>query len=83
GESFSDANNTQVPTTNGNNGLVPSYVINDLSAQYLLAPLTTLRAGVNNLFQATYFTRRAGGYPGPGLLPGDGRTFFLSLAFKL
>jgi Fe(3+) dicitrate transport protein len=38
-----------------------------------------LKSGVNNVFNKTYFTRRAGGYPGPGLLPGDGRTFFVSL----
>ena len=37
------------------------------------------KAGVNNLADAKYATRRAGGYPGPGILPGNGRTVFLGV----
>jgi len=33
---------------------------------------------VNNLFNTVYFTRRSSGYPGPGALPSDGRTFFMT-----
>jgi Fe(3+) dicitrate transport protein len=40
------------------------------------------KAGVNNLADVNYFTRRAGGYPGPGLMPGNGRTIFFSLGAK-
>ncbi len=29
--------------------------------------------GVQNATNVRYFTRRAGGYPGPGAMPGDGR----------
>jgi Fe(3+) dicitrate transport protein len=43
----------------------------------------SLRTGVNNLTDEQYFTRRAGGYPGPGALPADGRTFFATLGFVL
>ena len=39
--------------------------------------------GVNNVFDARYFTRRAGGYPGPGILPADGRTWFAGLGLTL
>ena len=81
-ETFSDANNTATPTTNGQNGLIPSYTITDLSASYKFSKGLNIKAGINNLFDERYFTRRAGGYPGPGVLPGDGRTFFVSVGAK-
>jgi Fe(3+) dicitrate transport protein len=82
GETFSDANNTVTPTSNGNNGLIPSYTITDLTATYKFSKGLNLKAGINNLFDERYFSRRAGGYPGPGALPGDGRTFFVSVGAK-
>jgi Fe(3+) dicitrate transport protein len=82
GETFSDANNTATPTANGNNGLIPSYTITDLTVTYKFSKGLNLKAGINNLFDERYFTRRAGGYPGPGALPGDGRTFFVSVGAK-
>jgi Fe(3+) dicitrate transport protein len=42
-----------------------------------------LKAGINNLNDTRYFTRRAGGYPGPGALPADGRNFFVAIGAKL
>jgi len=79
---YSDANNTVTPTANGNTGLIPAYTIADLSATAKLSSSLNLRAGINNLSNAVYFTRRAGGYPGPGALPGDGRNFFLSVGAR-
>ncbi|MFN2456578.1 MAG: TonB-dependent receptor family protein [Chitinophagaceae bacterium] len=81
-EAFADANNTITPTANGQNGLIPSYTITDLTATYKFSKILNIKAGVNNLFDERYFTRRAGGYPGPGLLPADGRTFFVSVGAK-
>ena len=83
GQTFSDANNTVTPTTNGNNGLIPSYTVVDITATYKFVKNFTLKTGINNLTDKNYFTRRAGGYPGPGALPADGRTFFLSVSAKL
>ena len=83
GETFSDANNTLAPTANGNNGLIPSYTITDLTATYKFSKGLNIKTGINNLFDERYFSRRAGGYPGPGALPGDGRTFFISVGAKL
>ena len=83
GETYSDANNTAIPTANGNNGLIPSYVITDLTATYKFSKGLNIKTGINNLFDERYFSRRAGGYPGPGALPGDGRTFFISVGAKL
>lgn len=82
GETFSDANNTLTPSANGNNGLIPSYTITDFTASYKFSKGLNIKAGINNLFDERYFTRRAGGYPGPGALPGDGRTFFVTVGAK-
>ena len=82
-ETFSDANNTLLPTANAQNGLIPSYTVADLTATYKFSKGLNLKAGINNLFDERYFTRRAGGYPGPGALPADGRTYFLSIGAKL
>jgi len=83
GETFSDANNTIAASANGNTGLIPSYTVTDLTATYKFNKGLNLKAGINNLFDERYFTRRAGGYPGPGALPADGRTFFISVGAKL
>ena len=82
GETFSDANNTVAASSNGNTGLIPSYTVTDLTATYKFTKGLNLKAGINNLFDERYFTRRAGGYPGPGALPADGRTFFISVGAK-
>ncbi|MBR2647939.1 MAG: TonB-dependent receptor family protein [Sediminibacterium sp.] len=83
GETFSDANNTVAASANGNTGLIPSYTVTDLTATYKFSKGLNFKAGINNLFDERYFTRRAGGYPGPGALPADGRTFFISIGAKL
>ena len=83
GASFSDANNTISVSANGNTGLIPSYSVTDLTASYKFSKIVQLRAGINNLLDKRYFTRRAGGYPGPGALPADGRSFFFTLGAKL
>jgi Fe(3+) dicitrate transport protein len=82
-EVFSDAVNTVNPSANGLNGLIPSYLVGDFSVNYKFQDRYNIRAGLNNISDASYFTRRAGGYPGPGLMPADGRNFFVSLGLKL
>ena len=82
GAVFSDANNTLLPTVNGQNGLIPSYTVLDLAIVHTFSKQYDLRAGVNNLLNTHYFTRRATGYPGPGAMPADGRTFFVTFTAK-
>ena len=82
GEAFSDANNTTIPNSNGNTGLIAAYNITDLSAVYKFSKGLNIKAGINNLFDEKYFTRRAGGYPGPGVMPADGRNFYISVGAK-
>lgn len=82
GSVFSDANNTLKPTANGQNGLIPSYTVMDLTVVHTFSKQYDLRGGINNLMNTRYFTRRATGYPGPGAMPADGRTFFLTFTAK-
>lgn len=81
-ETFSDAGNTVIPSANGTAGLIPSYSIVDLAATYRTGNYT-FKTGLNNLTNEKYFTRRAGGYPGPGLMPSDARSFYVSFGLKL
>ncbi|WP_445713381.1 TonB-dependent receptor family protein [Flavobacterium sp.] len=82
GKIYTDANNTVTPSANGVTGLLDKYNVLDLSAEYKFLKNYNLRGGINNLTDEMYATRRAGGYPGPGILPGEGRTFFLSIGAK-
>jgi len=83
GLAYSDAGNTTNPLSNGVTGPIPAYDIFDLSGSYRFNERISVRAGVNNLFDRRYFTRRAGGYPGPGILPAESRNIFLTTAVKL
>lgn len=82
-EVYTDANNTVEPSTNGQNGRVPSYSVTDLTVGYRHKTGIQIRGGINNISNTRYFTRRSGGYPGPGILPADGRTFFVSIGYKM
>jgi outer membrane receptor protein involved in Fe transport len=50
-----------------------------LATEYKFKKNYNLKAGINNVFNEQYTTRRASGYPGPGILPGEGQTFYLSV----
>ena len=77
GQQFTDATNA-LRTSTAVNGLVPSYQIVDLSAAWHYKWLT-VEGTCNNLLDARYFTRRADSYPGPGIIPADGRGFYLTV----
>jgi Fe(3+) dicitrate transport protein len=83
GNVFTDATNTVEPNVTSTTGQLPAYSLLDLNIAYQLKELYQFRAGVNNLTNTTYTTRRAGGYPGPGIIPGTGRTFYISIGFSL
>jgi Fe(3+) dicitrate transport protein len=80
GKAFNDALNTVEPNATATNGLIPAYEIWDLNVSVPVNKQITLRGGVNNLLNESYFTRRAGGYPGPGIMPGNGRTLYFTVA---
>jgi Fe(3+) dicitrate transport protein len=83
GSAYADALNTGGPNATGTNGKIPSYIVSDISFSFRFMKLYTVRGGINNLTDERYFTRRSGGYPGPGILPGMGRSWFLSLGISL
>ena len=63
-------------------GELPAYGIMDLSLSYTFKNWK-LETGINNLLNESYFTRRATGYPGPGIIPAEPRTFYTTLQLKL
>lgn len=81
-KSYSDALNT-VSSNNGVNGVIPSYFLLDLNLSYHFNKRYNVKFSLNNLTDEKYFTRRATGYPGPGILPSDGRSFLVSFGAKL
>jgi Fe(3+) dicitrate transport protein len=83
GKQFSEATDAVQPSNNGINGLVPSYYVMDFSADYRLNKVFSLSGTINNLSNHMYFTRRADSYPGPGIIPADGRAWYLTLQVKL
>lgn len=82
GDAFADASNTITPNAAATTGLIPAYQVQDLSASFKFLKNYNLKAGVNNLRDERYFTRRAGGYPGPGIMPADGRIYYISAGLK-
>jgi Fe(3+) dicitrate transport protein len=63
-------------------GTVPSYSVMDLSFKYDLNRIR-FEAGVNNLTNESYFTRRATGYPGPGIIPSPIRNYYFTIQLKI
>jgi len=80
---FTAANNAktgQNEISSGITGEIPSYYVADFSASYKWKSWK-LEAGITNFTDHRYFTRRATGYPGPGIIPSDPRTFYTTLEF--
>lgn len=82
---FTDASNAEqnpFDSQSGIRGEIPEYDVLDLSVSYSLNNFT-MESGINNMLNNWYFTRRATGYPGPGIIPSPPRTFYLTLEFKI
>ncbi len=74
-KSYSDANNT-VFSPNAEVGIVPSYTVLDWSSTFKIKNYH-LKFGINNLANEKYFTLRTVEYPGPGIIPSVGRSFYI------
>lgn len=84
-EQFTDATNAPQDVNDNQRGIegtIPSYGILDISAAYTYKRWK-LEAGINNALDTSYFTRRATGYPGPGIIPAEPLAFYTTLQFKL
>jgi Fe(3+) dicitrate transport protein len=80
-KSYSDANNTRFDPV-AVVGINPAYVVSDVTASVIIEEFIRVKAGINNIFNEKYITRRAPSIPGPGAMPADGRTFFVSVGAR-
>jgi len=80
GDAFGDATNVKV-SADPIAGYIPAYIVLDFSATYKINNYS-LKGGVNNLADQSYFTRRTDEYPGPGIIPAVGRSFYLGFTAK-
>lgn len=78
---FTDSSNAIGGNLSGVIGEIPKYSLADISLSYKLKNLS-FEAGVNNLFNEKYFTRRATGYPGPGIIPSAPRNLYFTMQIK-
>ena len=78
---FSDSSNSIESNLSGVIGEIPAYSILDISLNYKLGRFK-FESGVNNLLNNYYFTRRATGYPGPGIIPSPPRNYYFTLQYK-
>ncbi|WP_029033176.1 TonB-dependent receptor domain-containing protein [Salinimicrobium terrae] len=82
---FSDATNAPQninDSQRGIEGVIPAYGILDLSLSYSYHRYK-IESGINNLLDNIYFTRRATGYPGPGIIPAQPLTWYVTLQVRL
>ena len=81
GSQYSDATNSTY-TPNAIYGEIPLYHVLDLSVNHRLGKLMSLGLKLNNVLNTSYYTRRATGYPGPGIIPSDGINLRASIVIR-
>jgi Fe(3+) dicitrate transport protein len=81
-QQFTDATNSKEADLSGVVGEIPEYDILDLSLSYSYKRFK-LETGINNVLDNSYFTRRATGYPGPGIIPSAPRNYYATLQIKI
>ena len=83
-EQFTDVTNAPYNPNNALTveGAIPAYDILDLSFSYSYKKFK-FETGINNLLDNRYFTRRATGYPGPGIITADPLTYYFTVQLKL
>ena len=79
-KSYADANNT-VSSSDAIVGLIPAYQIIDWSSTIKIKNYI-IKFGVSNLTNTKYFTLRTDEYPGPGIIPAIGRSFYVGFSAK-
>ncbi|MBL4669246.1 MAG: TonB-dependent receptor [Flavobacteriales bacterium] len=77
-----DINGNLVFIPNAIIGTIPSYSVMDLSLKYDMDRIR-FEGGINNLTNQSYFTRRATGYPGPGIIPSAIRNYYFTIQLKI
>ncbi len=77
GDAYGDASNVKL-SEDPIAGYIPAYTVLDFSGTYKIKNYS-VKIGVNNLADKLYFTRRTDEYPGPGIIPSIGRSFYLGI----
>jgi len=83
-DQFTDASNAPRDVNDNLSGIVgaiPAYRVFDLSLRYRFKKYT-LETGINNFTNELFFTQRATGYPGPGIIPAAPRSWFVTLQYQ-
>lgn len=80
-EQFTDAANDVNGGYAAVTGIIPSFMVYDMGLSWQYGRWE-VNGGINNLLDEAYFTRRATGYPGPGIIPSTGRSFYLGVQFR-
>ncbi len=80
GDAYGDASNVNT-SKDPVAGYIPEYLVLDLSVTYKIKKYA-IKAGLNNLADKSYFTRRTDEYPGPGIIPSVGRSFYMGVSAK-
>ncbi|MEY4927065.1 MAG: hypothetical protein RI894_1501 [Bacteroidota bacterium] len=80
GDAYGDASNAKT-SNDPAAGYIPAYTILDFSACYKIKNYS-LKFGVNNVCNQSYFTRRTDEYPGPGIIPAVGRSVYIGFGGK-
>jgi Fe(3+) dicitrate transport protein len=83
GSCYADALNNEKANAAATVGKIAGYEVADWSVSATLLKRYKVNAGINNVFDTRYFTRRSGGYPGPGILPADGRIWYVGVGVKI
>ena len=78
---FSESTNAE-KSYNGVYGIIPNFYVIDAKIGYTFKRFS-FQVLVNNITDHMYFTQRANSYPGPGIIPSEGRTIFGGVIFKL
>ncbi|MEP7109445.1 MAG: TonB-dependent receptor [Ferruginibacter sp.] len=80
-KAYGDAANTE-RSSNPIVGRIPGYSVVDWSVLMRFKKLK-FKAGINNLADKRYFTQRTDEYPGPGIIPSTGRSFYTGVGYNL
>ncbi|MCX6207467.1 MAG: TonB-dependent receptor, partial [Bacteroidetes bacterium] len=81
GDAFGDASNVML-SDNPVGGYIAAYNVIDFSGTYKVK-YYSLKFGINNVLNKSYFTRRTDEYPGPGIIPSIGRSIYIGIAIKI
>ncbi len=83
---FAEATNQDTPDNENQYGVfgkIPAYYVIDLSASYKIKKHLKLEGTIQNVTNNAYFTQRATGYPGPGIIPSPPLNYVLSLVLDI